>query len=77
MKLTSTVAKSGGSEKRDGSSVRMSVSSIETILITAAQEGMKLIAADIDRIDAPRAALQQHLGKPAGRGADIEADAVR
>ena len=38
---------------------------------------MKLAAADIDRIDAPRAAREQHLGEAAGRGADIEADAAR
>ena len=28
--------------------------------------------ADIDRVNPPRAARQQHIGKAAGRGADIE-----
>src|SRR5215468_12217358 len=32
--------------------------------------------ADVDRVDAPRAAREQHLGEAAGRGADIEADAA-
>ena len=37
---------------------------------------MQLPAADIDRVDAPRATLQQDFGEAAGRGADIEADAA-
>ena len=41
----------------------------------AARAGcVQLPAADIDRVDAPGAALQQHLREAAGRGADIEAD---
>ena len=42
-----------------------------------AQARMQLAAPDIDGIDAPRAAREQHLGEAAGRGADIEADAAR
>ena len=38
---------------------------------------MQLAAPDIDRIDAPRAAREQHVGEAAGRSADIEADAPR
>ncbi len=38
---------------------------------------MQLSAADIERIDAPRAAREQNLGKSAGRCADVEADAAR
>jgi hypothetical protein len=37
---------------------------------------MQLIPADIDRIDAAGAAREEHLGKPASRGADIEAGAA-
>ena len=35
---------------------------------------MQLIAADVDRVDAPRAAQNQDFGEAAGRGADVEAD---
>src|SRR6185437_14504550 len=42
----------------------------------AAQFWMQLVAADIDRIDALRAALEQDFGKAAGRRADVEANAV-
>src|SRR6266436_3337205 len=38
---------------------------------------MKLAGADIDRIDAARTAGKEHLRKSAGRGADIETDAIR
>ena len=38
---------------------------------------MQLAVPDIDRVDAPGAACEQHLGETAGRGADIEADAAR
>ena len=41
----------------------------------AAQARMKLIAADVDGVDAPRAAHKQDFGEAAGRGADVEADA--
>src|SRR5262252_10580292 len=37
------------------------------------QPGMQLIATDIDRVDASRAAFDQDLGEAAGRGADVEA----
>ena len=37
---------------------------------------MQLVATDIHGIDLPGAACQQELGKSAGRGADIEADAA-
>ncbi len=43
----------------------------------AAQARMQLVAADVDREDAARAAREQDLGEAAGRGADIEADATR
>ena len=43
----------------------------------AAQPRVQLTAPDIDRVDAPRTAREQHLGEAAGRGADIEADAAR
>ena len=36
---------------------------------------MQLIAADVDRVDALRAAQNQNFGEAAGRGADVEADA--
>src|SRR4051812_38989480 len=39
-----------------------------------AQARVELAAADIDRIDAPRASGDQDFGESAGRGADIEAD---
>ena len=55
----------------------MSVSSMRDDIVTAAQARMQLIAADIDRVDAPRAAREQDLGEAAGRGADVEADAIR
>ena len=74
MKLTSMVARSGGSASRDGSSLRMSVCSRETISRRARRRWCKLAGADIDRVDALGAARQQHLGEAAGRGADIEAD---
>src|SRR6185369_12627568 len=38
----------------------------------ALQFGGELAVADIDGIDAPRAALQQDLSEPAGRCADVE-----
>ena len=38
---------------------------------------MQLIAADVDRVDASRAAQSQNFGEAAGRGADIEADTPR
>src|SRR5581483_10865082 len=41
-----------------------------------AQAGVQLVASDVDRVDLPRAPLEQNLGKAAGRGADIEADAA-
>ena len=76
MKLTSTVTRSGGSSSRAGSSLRMSVASIATTSGRAAQARVQLPASDVDRIDAPRAAREQHLGEAAGRGADVEADAA-
>src|SRR5579862_1317123 len=41
----------------------------------ATKARVKLIAADIDGIDLPRATLGQNFGKTAGRGADVEANA--
>ena len=38
---------------------------------------MQLAAADIDGIDVPGAACEQHLGEAAGRGADVETDVAR
>ena len=35
---------------------------------------MKLVAPDIDGVDAGSAALEQHLGEASGRGANIECD---
>ena len=35
---------------------------------------VELAVADVDGVDAPRAALQQAVGEAAGRGADVEAD---
>ena len=35
---------------------------------------MKLVPPDIDGVDAGSAALEQHLGKASGRGANIERD---
>ena len=35
---------------------------------------MKLVAPDIDGVDAGSAALEQHLGEASGRGANIERD---
>ena len=76
MKLTSMVARSGCSAK----SRRIEIADIGLLdgndIVAAAQPRMQLAAADIDRIDAPRAALEQHFGEAAGRGADIEADAA-
>ena len=46
-------------------------------IAAAAQTRMQLIAADVDRVDAPRAAQNQNFGEAAGRGADVEADAPR
>src|SRR5690348_8771921 len=37
---------------------------------------MQLSVADVDRIDASCATFDQHLGKAAGRGADVEADTI-
>ncbi len=54
----------------------MSVCSSETTSGRALHAVMQLPAADIDSVDLARAALKQHLGKAAGRGADIEADAA-
>ena len=54
----------------------MSVSSSDTTSGRARRRLVQLAAPDIDRIDAPGAALEQHLRKAAGRGADIEADAA-
>ena len=33
---------------------------------------VQLVVADVDRIDARRAAVEQHLGEAAGRGADVQ-----
>ncbi len=38
---------------------------------------MQLVASDIDRVDPPRAAREQHLGEAAGRGADVETERGR
>ena len=43
----------------------------------AAQLPIELAVADVERDDAPRAALEQHVGESAGRGADVERRAVR
>jgi len=42
----------------------------------AAQARMQLVAADVDREDAARAAREQDLSEAAGRSADIEADTI-
>ena len=42
-----------------------------------AQFRMQLTASDIDCVDLPRPALEQHLGEAAGRGADIESNPPR
>ncbi len=54
----------------------MSVASSETTSGRRAQPRMQLAAPDVDRVDAPRAAREQHLGEAAGRGADVETDAI-
>ena len=38
---------------------------------------MQLVVPDVDRVHAPGAACEQHLGKAAGRSTDIETDASR
>ena len=77
MKLTSMVDEVRRlAAARAGSSVRMSVSFQRDDARLAAQPRMQLTAADIDGIDAARAAREQHLGEAAGRGADVEADAA-
>ena len=53
----------------------MSASSMDTIIRCARAGVMQLVAADIDRVDPPGAAREQHFGESAGRGADIETDA--
>ncbi len=42
--------------------------------VVAAQFPGQLVGADVDRIDAGRAAGQQHIGEAAGRASDIERD---
>ena len=54
----------------------MSIASSETTSGRARRRAMQLPMPDIDRVDAPCAAREQHLGEAAGRGADIEADAA-
>src|SRR5580698_1198314 len=44
-------------------------------IAAAAQARMQLIAADVDRVDALRAAQSQNFGEAAGRGANVEANA--
>ena len=74
MKLTSTVVKSGISGKRR----RIECANVGFLQRrdsrVRAQSRVKLPAPDIDRIDAAGAARDQHVGKAAGRGADIKAD---
>ena len=41
-----------------------------------AQRPVELAVADVERDHARRAALQQHVGEAAGRGADVERDAA-
>ena len=76
MKLTSMVTRSGGASKLDAGE-RADVGLFERDdLRSPAQARVQLPAADIDRIDPLRAALEQHLREAAGRGADVEADAA-
>ena len=75
MKLTSIVAKSGSWRERRGIE-RADIGRFQRdYALVLAQPRMKLAASDIDRVDACRAAREQHLGEAAGRGADIETDA--
>ena len=76
MKLTSTVTRSGGSASRDGSSLRMSVASIDDHVGAPAKTRMQLVTPDVDRVDAAGAACEQHLREAAGGRADVEADAA-
>ena len=40
------------------------------------QAGVQLVAAAVEGVDAPRPAREEDLREPAGRGADVEADAA-
>ena len=60
-----------------GVSVRALVRSIDTTRGSRAERLGELPAADVDGVDAARAALEQDVGEAAGRGADVEADAAR
>ena len=76
MKLTSMVTKSGRFIEPAGGK-GANVGGLErNNLGPGTQCLVQLAATDIDRIDASRATVQQHLRKSAGRGADIEADAT-
>ena len=77
MKLTSTVTKSatlGKPRRIERADVGLFQRNDGRVLV---QSRMQLLAPDIDRIDAPRAARQQHIGETAGRSAGIETDAAR
>ena len=76
MKLTSTTTKSGARVEA-GRGERADVGFLQRNDLGAlAQRFMQLPASDIDRVDVPGAALQQHLRESAGGGADIEANAA-
>ena len=77
MKLTSIVTNSGGSGRRAASSWS-NVGVLERDQVGAcAQTLVQLTVPDVDRVHAPGAACEQHLGKAAGRSTDIETDASR
>ena len=76
MKLTSITTISGRIGRRLPSKLRISVSSIETILGWPCSEGCNWLAPDIDRKYQAGAVGEQHLGEAAGRCADVEADMI-
>ena len=76
MKLTSMTTTSGRIGSRLPSNLRISVSSIETILGWPRSEGCNWLAPDVDRKYQAGAVGEQHLGEAAGRGADVEADMI-
>ena len=77
MKLTSQTARAIGS----GNWSRVEVARVHLLLDDhariVAQFPIELAGADIDGVDARRAALQQAIGEAAGGGADVEADLAR
>ena len=76
MKLTSMTTMSGRIGSRLPSKLRISVSSIETILGWPCSEGCNWLAPDVDGKHQAGAVGEQHLGEAAGRGADVETDVI-